>query len=357
MITNPPSLVTQGSVAFAGVGGVFSEQNTKFFWDDTNFRLGLGNGAPTTTLDVTGDTKITGNLTQLTGAISLTGNVASSITTSAGALTLTSAAAATWRTSAGALTLDSNGAALNLGTIDASTVIIGRSIHTTQINGFLVTDSISPISSALAIDGPTLQIGNANATFIVIGGTGVASQPGAIQLTNAGMIYYSNVPNGASALAHNFDVSTTFSTAGAKLLNVMNNAVEKFAINLNGDVTSRRRIATGTVPVAGDFALGAGWGTTAAVSSITGNDSALQFTITANGTGRATLATCTYTFKNGTFTTAPKVMIAQNGASSNADLTDGISWTVTATTFVLTYIPLPGAATTHTFTALIEGTA
>jgi hypothetical protein len=30
---------TQGSVVFAGAGGVYSQDNAKFFWDDTNFRL------------------------------------------------------------------------------------------------------------------------------------------------------------------------------------------------------------------------------------------------------------------------------------------------------------------------------
>ena len=56
-------------------------------------------------------TTITGGLTQLTGAISLTGNAASSVTTSSGALTLTSGASATWSTSTGALTLTSAAAA------------------------------------------------------------------------------------------------------------------------------------------------------------------------------------------------------------------------------------------------------
>lgn len=59
--------------------------------------IGLGKSGVTTT--------ITGGLTQLTGAVSLSGNAASSLTTSAGALTLTSAVAATWSTTAGLLTI------------------------------------------------------------------------------------------------------------------------------------------------------------------------------------------------------------------------------------------------------------
>src|SRR5437870_3113734 len=46
---------TQGSVIFAGPGGAFFEDNAKFFWDDTNFRLGIGGAiVPTNTLTVQG---------------------------------------------------------------------------------------------------------------------------------------------------------------------------------------------------------------------------------------------------------------------------------------------------------------
>lgn len=45
---------TAGSVIFAGVGGLLSQDNATFFWDTTNKRLGLGNAAPARQLDVTG---------------------------------------------------------------------------------------------------------------------------------------------------------------------------------------------------------------------------------------------------------------------------------------------------------------
>jgi len=56
------SSLTQGSVIFAGSGGVISQDNTKFFWDDTNFRLGLNTGGPARTLDVNGATFLRGSL-------------------------------------------------------------------------------------------------------------------------------------------------------------------------------------------------------------------------------------------------------------------------------------------------------
>lgn len=94
-------------------------------------------------------TTVTGGLTQLTGAVSLTGNAASSFTTSAGALTLTSAAAATWSTAAGALTVDS-AAALNLGNTNATSLAVGHSGITTTVTGGLtqLTGAVSLTGNA-----------------------------------------------------------------------------------------------------------------------------------------------------------------------------------------------------------------
>lgn len=47
-------LFTQGSVIFAGPTGALAQDNAKFFWDDTNFRLGIGTAAPGSSLHVTG---------------------------------------------------------------------------------------------------------------------------------------------------------------------------------------------------------------------------------------------------------------------------------------------------------------
>lgn len=37
---------TSGSIIFAGPNGVYAQNNTKLFWDDTNFRLGVGTNSP-----------------------------------------------------------------------------------------------------------------------------------------------------------------------------------------------------------------------------------------------------------------------------------------------------------------------
>jgi len=46
---------TAGSVLFAGASGVLAQDNSNFFWDDTNNRLGIGTTSPAYKLDVQGD--------------------------------------------------------------------------------------------------------------------------------------------------------------------------------------------------------------------------------------------------------------------------------------------------------------
>lgn len=49
-----PTGATAGSVFFAGASGQIQQDNSNFFWDDTNNRLGIGTATPTTALDVNG---------------------------------------------------------------------------------------------------------------------------------------------------------------------------------------------------------------------------------------------------------------------------------------------------------------
>lgn len=51
---------TQGSVVFAGLGGLLTQDNDNFFFDDSNNRLGIGTSAPVAKLDVNGDLSLTG---------------------------------------------------------------------------------------------------------------------------------------------------------------------------------------------------------------------------------------------------------------------------------------------------------
>ena len=48
--TGTATSFTTGSVVFAGSSGVYSQNNSSFFWDNTNFRLGVGTASPSVTL-------------------------------------------------------------------------------------------------------------------------------------------------------------------------------------------------------------------------------------------------------------------------------------------------------------------
>jgi len=66
--------LTPGSVVFAGTGGALSQNNTNFYWDNTNTRLGVGTNAPLTTLHVAGTGRFDGQLTVTSGGAFITGN-------------------------------------------------------------------------------------------------------------------------------------------------------------------------------------------------------------------------------------------------------------------------------------------
>jgi len=52
--TGTTTAFTAGSVVFAGASGVYSQDNSNLFWDDTNNRLGIGTSSPGYKLDVSG---------------------------------------------------------------------------------------------------------------------------------------------------------------------------------------------------------------------------------------------------------------------------------------------------------------
>src|SRR3990167_10567699 len=60
LLTNTGQLTdtTAGAVLFGGTAGLISQDNSNFFWDDTNNRLGLGTTSPQTLLDINGTATI-----------------------------------------------------------------------------------------------------------------------------------------------------------------------------------------------------------------------------------------------------------------------------------------------------------
>ena len=57
--TGTTTTFTTGSVVFAGASGVYSQNNAKFFWDNTNNRLGINTASPQTQLTVVSNTQTT----------------------------------------------------------------------------------------------------------------------------------------------------------------------------------------------------------------------------------------------------------------------------------------------------------
>lgn len=67
--TGTTQTFTAGSVVFAGASGVYTEDNSNLFWDNTNNRLGLGTASPNATHDVNGTAALRqGALTLANGA-------------------------------------------------------------------------------------------------------------------------------------------------------------------------------------------------------------------------------------------------------------------------------------------------
>ena len=57
--TGTATAFTTGSVVFAGASGVYSQNNAKLFWDNTNIRLGINTSTPQTQLTVLSNTQTT----------------------------------------------------------------------------------------------------------------------------------------------------------------------------------------------------------------------------------------------------------------------------------------------------------
>lgn len=113
----------------------------------------------------------------------------------------------------------------------------------------------------------------------------------------------------------------------------------------------------GTVVTSTNFALGAGWGTTAtlAVTNALSNDQAGTITITSSGTGQAqATANVTLTFIDGAYAGIPRAAIVTLQSSSNA-VTEAQPTQVTSSTTALSWrhSVLPVAAATYRYSYVV----
>ncbi len=111
----------------------------------------------------------------------------------------------------------------------------------------------------------------------------------------------------------------------------------------------------GTSLVAGDFALSAGWGSTASIGSLAGSDANWYGTVTTAGTGLGANPTIVLTFKDGTFTAAPNCIVKMSSTSDATNTATAISWTTTATALTITFRGTPVVTNTFVFNVQTAG--
>lgn len=115
------------------------------------------------------------------------------------------------------------------------------------------------------------------------------------------------------------------------------------AADIGGTLQAKRvKGGTGaTALVAGDFALSAGWGDTATVTTISATDQGGTFTVAATGTGQGANPTVSITFKDGAWPVAPKAIVTRNGGNNGTVFP---TWTTTTTQLVITFPGTPTAS-------------
>ena len=113
--TGTTTTFTLGSVVFAGTDGVYTQDNSNVFWDNTNNRLGLGTTSPTATLSVVGQWSVGAPVTKtLDFSLGATENWV--INNRAATNTVTLPAASSW-----------TGRIVTMSTIQAQTVVSASS--------------------------------------------------------------------------------------------------------------------------------------------------------------------------------------------------------------------------------------
>ena len=140
-IGNAITSATAGSILFAGASGVLAQDNSNFFWDDTNNRLGIGTTTPSGMLSVGSHSEFQ---VDSTGAITTTG------ITSSGSITFSG-----FSTNGGLLYTNASGVLAQTGAGTSTTILHGGT-----------SPSYSAVSLTADVSG-TLPVGN--------GGTGIAS--------------------------------------------------------------------------------------------------------------------------------------------------------------------------------------
>ena len=169
---------TNGSILFSNASGVVSENNAKFFWDKINYRLGIGNNAPTTALDVTGTIKASAQVNGVTANFT-TANISGTTNTgkllSSGVVNGTSAN----------FSVDAN----ITGTVNAAKVLAAGSVNGTTANfttgnittvnattGNITTANTTTVNASGTVNGASFDGSFTNGSLLFSNASGVISQ-------------------------------------------------------------------------------------------------------------------------------------------------------------------------------------
>ena len=232
---------TTGSVLFIGSSNNINQDNSNFFWDDTNNRLGIGTNIPGTYIDVHG----TSNVLMQLNNIDVSGNLNTTIA-------FQNQNIANWR-----IGNYPNGGQQIFKIYDVlnsrdSLTIIGTQINTlldftaAKITGNYIVKSGGTSSQILAADGSVITAG----TNIIISGGTISSSGGtttnALTLNNSGTGAASGTTfNGSNAITLSYNTIgaqqaltlTTTGTSGAATLISGTLNIPNYTPDLSGYVT------------------------------------------------------------------------------------------------------------------------